>query len=176
MQYCIDLDAVSRAQVANLHMFFSPELQDLLEHPILVTPAIQNEPTVAKIIDAIRAFIWGRRNLMVNSYIFKTSQQEGHTFKEFYVALNNLAWDVNICLQCSNTQLVHWITAGMRDPALHKKLLRMHPMPHFSKNWTRKTGLNSEIDFGPREHRPHIVFLAVRNEIFKQRDSFVCVK
>ena len=80
--------------------------------------------SVNEMIEKIREWLREQRNIVRDKVAFQErKQKEGESFNKFFVALNDIAANCNLCKYCSDDRFITSIIAGVCDPVLREKLL-----------------------------------------------------
>ena len=123
----VELDTLSQTkQLIQLRGCLSVEMRRVLEHNLGVSPdsALPLDDVLAKIEDYIKS----QQNEALRRLAFsKCKQAEGESFTDFFVRLQQLSEEVDLCkgANCVDAQIKHAILVGIRSEELMKKLISM---------------------------------------------------
>lgn len=123
----VDLASLPREkQLIQMWMCLSLETQRILEHTLQITPS--TDLTVDQVLDALQSHIKSLRNEALRRRdLFGCKQSDGESFADFYVRLQRIAEEVDIChgnsKECEETQLKMIILMGICDEELIQKLI-----------------------------------------------------
>lgn len=116
-------------QVAHLKSNFSEEFRTTFNHAIPVRQG--DNATVENILDAIHTHLRGQTNVAQYRVEFEERKRaEGETVDNFYVALQVIAENADLCNHCKDARLVTRLMAGINDKQTQHKLLTEHPFPN----------------------------------------------
>ena len=90
----------------------------------------EDDLTIDEILDKISKYLRGKQNIAVDRVAFlKRKQENGENFDSFYMELNRLAEDAELCKTCGEEQIATKIMSAIRSEETKKKLLAMTPFP-----------------------------------------------
>ena len=125
----VDLSALSLPkQLIQLRMCLSLETQRLLEHTLGVPPSTTR--TVEEVLNVLQNHFKTQRNEALRRRDLLTcKQKDGESFDDYYVRLQSIAEEVDICPgksnDCKETQLKMVLLMGVRDEELTQKIIAL---------------------------------------------------
>ena len=111
--------------------------------------------SVSEILDAIHGYVRSKRNVTIDRVALEERRQdEGETFEEYYIALREIANNVDLCKVCVDDRLTTRIVSGIRDPEIRRKLLAHTHPPQITLNICRieESARNDELALVNSEH------------------------
>ena len=116
------------SQIALLRSFFSLELQNAVEHVLLVPD--DTELDTSTILEKVHNYIRSQRNIALDCVAFEECKQAvGESFDSFLIAIKTFARDADLCNACIDRRLVTKIMSGIYDKQTQTKLLAITPLP-----------------------------------------------
>ena len=90
----------------------------------------EDDLTIDEILDKISKYLRGKQNIAVDRVAFlKRKRENGESFDNFYLDLNRLVEDAELCKTCSEEQIATKIMSAISSEETKKKLLAMTPFP-----------------------------------------------